>query len=420
MNIHLSNRNEKHVKLCIKAILVFPISLLLLALFFGDYKNIPIGLLRIITHPSMLLTDYIAVGGIGATFFNSALLTIINIYLVRKLKITLTGPIISAFFIIAGFAFFGKNIFNVWPIYIGGYLYAKYQKKKFKNVLLISMFGTSLAPLVSMVAFGFDLPIYIGILLGYAVGIFVGFILPPISSHMLKVHDGYNLANIGFASGFIGTVIIAIFRSYNLQVEATMILSSEYDLILMAMLTLYSLLLIFIGYYMNRNVFSDYKKIFKYTGRLITDFTHLTGFDITLVNMGIMGLISILFIILTKGKINGPIVAGVLTVIGFSSFGIQPKNSIPIILGVYLSSLTKIWEIDSTVVIIAGLFGTFLSPIAGVFGWALGFVSGFIHLSVVMNIGFLHGGINLYNNGFSTGIVATIMISVIDALKKED
>jgi hypothetical protein len=37
-----------------------------------------------------------------------------------------------------------------------------------------------------------------------------------------------------------------------------------------------------------------------------------------------------------------------------------------------------------------------------------------------MNVGYLHGGVNLYNNGFAGGIVASIFVPVIDAFKKGD
>jgi len=136
--------------------------------------------------------------------------------------------------------------------------------------------------------------------------------------------------------------------------------------------------------------------------------------------MGIMGLIGIAYIIISKGVINGPIVGGLLTVVGFAAFGKHPKNSLPIMIGVFIASLTNKWEISSTVVIISALFGTTLAPIAGQHGWFKGILTGFIHLAIVTNVGSLHGGINLYNNGFSGGIVATVLVPIFDAFKRED
>ena len=52
----------------------------------------------------------------------------------------------------------------------------------------------------------------ISIILGILLGIAVGFILPPIASHSIKAHNGYNLYNIGFASGLIATLLMSIPR----------------------------------------------------------------------------------------------------------------------------------------------------------------------------------------------------------------
>lgn len=418
----LKNYNQDKVSQStkIKILLVLPITLFLLAFLLDDLGNIITGIYKIIIHPSILLTDYLTIAGIGATFINSSILVLINIYIIYKLKVNINGPIIAAVLIISGFSFFGKNLFNVWPIYIGGFIYSMYHNIKFKNILLITMFGTGIAPIVSLISFGLNFDLHFGLLLGITFGIIIGFILPSVSSHMLKVHDGYNLYNIGFTVGLLGTVLIALFRSYGFKIETNKLLSYEYHNILLVILLLYSLFLIITAIILDKASLRNYFKIFNYSGRLISDFTHLVGFEITLLNMGLMGIVSIVYVIISKGTINGPILGGILTVIGFSAFGKHIKNTIPILFGVFLASSTKIWNITSTAVIIAGLFGTTLAPIAGVFGPIIGILAGFIHLSVVMNVGFLHGGINLYNNGFSGGIVASILIPIIDAFNKED
>ncbi len=66
---------------------------------------------------------------------------------------------------------------------------------------------------------------------------------------------------------------------------------------------------------------------------------------------------------------------------------------------------------------LAALFGTGLAPFAGRFGWGGGILAAFIHMSVVLNVGGLHGGLNLYNNGFSAGIVAMILLPIFERLR---
>ena len=66
----------------------------------------------------------------------------------------------------------------------------------------------------------------------------------------------------------------------------------------------------------------------------------------------------------------------------------------------------------------AALFGTALAPIAGSYGCIAGIVAGFLHVSVVANVFQIHNGLNLYNNGFSCGIVAGIMVPVLETFFK--
>ncbi len=68
--------------------------------------------------------------------------------------------------------------------------------------------------------------------------------------------------------------------------------------------------------------------------------------------------------------------------------------------------------------LLAALFGTSLAPIAGYYGWAWGVAAGFINSSVALNSGVLHGGMNLYNTGFSVGIVAAFLVPLMDSLAK--
>jgi len=39
---------------------------------------------------------------------------------------------------------------------------------------------------------------------------------------------------------------------------------------------------------------------------------------------------------------------------------------------------------------------------------------------MVMNVGVVHGGANLYNNGFAGGLVASILVPVFECFKREE
>lgn len=387
--------------------------------FFNSIDDIFTGLGVIIRSPSILITDYISLTNLGASFFNSGLLMVIALLIVRLNGVHLSGPVIAAVFIIPGFGFFGKNIFNIWPILLGAYLYSRVQKDRFSKYLVITFFATALSPIVSQVSFGFGFNPLLGLLLGVFTGTLIGFIIIPIASHFVTFHQGFNLYNVGFTAGILGSVSMAIFRGYGLDNEATLILSEGNNQLFTVYFGLMFLSMIFFGWLFNERSFNNYSEILKSSGRLVSDFATKDGFGITLVNMGVLGIMSILYVLMVGGELSGIIIGAVITVMGFGAFGKQPKNIFPIMLGVYLLSLLNIGNADGVAYLAAALFGTALAPIAGTYGTFAGIVAGFLHSSLVMTTGYLHGGLNLYNNGFSCGIIAAVMVPVLEAFKKE-
>jgi hypothetical protein len=403
------------------AILTFyAMSFIIFGFIVDSAKDIFRGLFRIIREPDILITDYIGVGGMGAAFVNSGLIALVSILILYMLKINITGAATSAVWLMAGFALFGKNIFNIWFIIAGVWLYSRYQKEKFSKYIFIAMFGTSLAPLVTQVMFNTGLPKILSISLGIVIGLGVGFILPPLSAYLMRVHQGFNLYNIGFTAGVIGTITISVFKSYGLKIEERFIWTSGNNNILGMFLFLLFMSMIIISLIIDKSAYMKYKNLFKYTGRLVSDFMILEGFAPTLFNMGVNGIFATAYVIIVGGDLNGPTIGGIFTIVGFSAFGKHLKNMLPIFIGVFLGSISKTWSINDPSILMAALFGTTLAPIAGAFGWKWGIIAGFLHSSLVLNVGFLHGGVNLYNNGFSGGLVAATLIPIIEALRKDE
>ena len=65
-----------------------------------------------------------------------------------------------------------------------------------------------------------------------------------------------------------------------------------------------------------------------------------------------------------------------------------------------------------------GKFGTALAPISGQFGAHYGVLAGLLHAAVVLATAAPCGGYNLYNNGFAAGLVALVMVSMIQGVSK--
>lgn len=388
------------------------------AFIFNSFNEIIVGMGEIAIAPSILVTDYMVVGNIGASFFNAGILMLISIYLAYKNDVNMNGPVIAAAFTIAGFALFGKNLFNIWPVILGVYLRSIYDREKFSKLLLPALFGTALGPLVSQVSFGFGLNPLLAITLGIFVGILAGFALPPLANHFVRFHQGFNLYNIGFTAGITGMVFMAVFRSFGLDNPDTLLVAEGLNQPFTIYFAIYFGLMFIIGFLLNNRTFKGYSKLMNYSGRLVTDFVSLNGFGLSLINMSLLGYLSIAYVLLVGGELNGPIIGGVFTIIGFGGFGKHLKNVWPIFVGVYIASLLKIWEVNSTAALLAALFGTTLAPIAGGYGWSFGIIAGLVHMAMVMNVGGLHGGMNLYNNGFSGGFVAAILTPLFDSLKR--
>jgi hypothetical protein len=398
----------------------YGLSYVIFAFLSDSPSEILYGISKIIREPDKLITDYFAVGGLGASFFNTGLLTLITIFILFLQNINITGVSVAAIFLMSGFGLFGKNIFNVWPIVFGVFIYSKVQKDKFSKYIYIALFGTSMAPTVSEIIFIGDESFFLRFCLGVFIGAVIGFILPPLSTYLLRVHQGYNLYNVGFTAGIISTVMVSLFKSYGFVTETRLVWYTETNTALTIFLVVLFSSMIFIGYGLNGNTFKNTKNIFSYSGRLITDFVLLEGFGVSLINMGINGFVGMLYVLTVGGPINGPTLGGIFTIVGFSAFGKHIKNIIPIFIGVVLGSMTKTWGINDPSILLVALFGTGLAPIAGQFGWKYGVLAGFINSSVALNVGILHGGLNLYNTGFSAGIVAAFLIPIIEAFRKDE
>ncbi len=411
--------NQQSQQRLLVLLFVFPVLFLVFSLFVKSNERTWMdGMFEILTSPGTLLTDFFEVGGIRAAFTNAALMGGVTLYLFKRYKVRIGGLSIAAFFTVLGFSFFGKNPLNIFPIFIGGAVYCKYQRIAIRDVLLVLMFSTGLSPIVSQIMFAGIFPPWIAFLLGMAIGVLIGFIIVPISSHMLRFHDGFNLYNLGFTAGIIGTIFTSIMRSFQIEIEPVFLVYQTNHRVMIVFLICLFLYLIGLGFRINPKAHRNYLRILQFPGRTVTDFPMLVGYGITFMNMGMMGLLAVVYVSLVGGIFNGPVLAAIFTVVGFSAFGKHPKNSFPVVLGVWIAAVFFGYDLQSTGMILAVLFSTTIAPIAGTYGPFAGVIAGMLHLALVTNIGGVHGGINLYNNGFSGGLVAGFFVPIIDAFKK--
>lgn len=377
------------------------------------------GLIRIMKSRSVLITDYMVIGGIGATLLNAVLVGSASLFLLIRNRVKPNGAIIMALFLTTGFSFFGKNIFNMIPITFGVWLYSLKEKEPFENYMLVALLSATVSPVVSEIAYLPLLPRGLNVVLAILVGILVGFLFPVISSFCVRVHDGYMLYNLGFTGGLISAFIVALLKSKGITIEREQIWATGYNGVLGTLFYLIFVLLIVYGIVRGkrRKILEDLKGMMRHSGRLATDFYVLYG-ENSYINMGILGILGVSVVLILGGDLNGPTLSGILTIAGFACFGKHLRNVIPVMIGAILGSLFNTPAITSPGNMLAILFCTGLAPIAGQYGVIWGIAAGFLHVLFASHIGEVNQGLNLYNNGFGAGFVALIMVPVIQAFSK--
>lgn len=376
------------------------------------------GFWKIQTGHAGLITDPICTGGIGAALLNASLLLFMSTFLVRFQRMPFTGLSVACLFMMAGFALLGKNIINSLPILLGGFLYSCYKGEPFTKYTYLSLFGTCLSPMVSYFLLHTEMDVrYVSMALG---GVIIGFVLPAVSAYTVRIHQGYNLYNVGFAAGFVGLGMASVLKGSGMEFVTESSWSTEYNLPLIILMLCILLVLFVIGVLLGCRHLRDYRRLLTHSGRMVSDFFALEGMGPTFVNMALVGGIGLLYLQLIQVPLNGPLVCCLLAMTGFAAFGKHPRNVLPVMAGAIIAAtfMNKL-SLNSPGVLLATLLCTGLAPIAGQFGGLWGMAAGFMHMAIVQNTSYLYGGLNLYNNGFAAGLTCIIMIPLIEALKTE-
>jgi hypothetical protein len=403
-----------NIKQNIILLIIFVVGLVILHLF-EPLDVMMAGLMNIWTHPGVLISDYLRIGGLMPTLVNVWTTTFLSVLLFRLLHVKFTGSIIAGVLTIAGFAFFGKTILNVLPIWAGIALYARYHKQPIKNYIVIMLFGTGIAPIVSYLLFGANIVFWLALPIALTVGLFTGFVLPALSTRAIQFHQGYNLYNIGFTMGLIAAVHAAVLRGLGFDIAVGGPSEPAFHWVMVGLVIFLSIFSIVAALIVDKKGLSKIFDLFDSTGILPSDYVNDFGMSASLLNVGIMGIFSLAGVFLLDVQIHGPLMGGILTIMGFAAFGKHPLNSWPVMFGAWLAvALTPIeLNVGTTIAI---FFVTAIAPIAGRFGIIVGILAGFLHLVMAPFALVLQGGFDLYNNGFTAGFVGIIVAPIAEAI----
>lgn len=386
---------------------------LIILLLSGPFMPIWNGLVSIHLHPSLLITDYLAIGGLHATLVNAWIVTWVTILLLQQLKVKFSGVAFAGVLTIFAFSFFGKNLLNILPVWLGFFLYTKMKGTNLNQYTGTFLFSSGIAPVTSFLMFGIPgLNLLMSIPLGILGGMIAGWLTPMVVSIVGKFHQGYNLYNTGFGLGFIAMLFTAILRAFQVNVSVPTTLSFAFHDGLFWFISSISIVLIGSSFLIHRQAYKPWLRLLQSPGNLPSDFYKDFGLAATLLNVGSIGVLSLILITIYNIPLSGPIVAGVFTFMAFGSYGKHIVNSLPVIVGLVIGSSIQGFNLTLPGPSIALLFVTALAPVSGKFGVFYGVLAGFIHLLIAPQAFALQGGFDLYNNGFTAGLVAGFVVVI--------
>lgn len=388
------------------------------AISFSHPQELASGVRSIILSRDALITDYFELVGYGPAFFNAALVMTISLVMIEYAELPYTGLTIAAVFINTGFGFWGKNVVNILPIHFGTILYAKAHNTPMSRYTYTALFATCLAPFVTELTYILPFGLWGNLAIAIIAGLFVGYVLPPLSQHTASMHMGYSLFNVGFSGGTLAFVMFCVLKSFGIESQPVFIWKAEQHPKLIIGVCIYLLAAFLLGLYMNEGKMKSLLKILKHPGRAVADFVLMDGQGATLMNMALTGTAALTYAMLIDADFSGPVLGCLFTVFGFAAFGAHLRNYLPVLLGVYLSTFLTQYSANDAGMIIAAFFVVGVAPIAGQFGVIPGILAGMLHSCIVMCTSQMYGGLNLYNNGFSCGWVAIVMIPVLESFMR--
>jgi len=395
------------------------------------------GYFYILTHPALADFDgLVHAGHFGSAFFNSGVLLLCVLLVYKLTNTNIQGVHIAAAMQIVGFSFYGKDLLNIWFPVLGVLLHTAWKKKPLNSATALAFFSSALAPVFSVTAFGtaniesHTVQAWIaGILLGLLAGVLVSIL----AGHLPNLHSGYTLFNAGFAAGLVGMLIHAFRRSLNIGHDAFPYMDGDY--VRGANLPLGIALSIMFGYFIIMGfIFGGGKQI----GKMIWhkckggNFVEKFGFAPCLINMGIMGFVSVAYVLFTGvisrdvgGHLNGVVFACIWTAVGFAANGVSVRMYLPTMIGVCLTAIIvggvsgfiagngfivpAMANVSRRGMLLAAIFSCGMAPIVGAHGMRAGLLVGMAHCILVPYTAAFHGWMSLYNNGLSLSLIATLL-----------
>ena len=406
---------------------------LIAAVCMPDRADMFAGLVKILTGPTKLSTNYFSVGGYAATFLNMGLVALAMTLLYHFTKTTVNNVATLAFLLTLGFCSWGIHILNMWFPILGVVVGNLIKKEKFYANVNAMLFSTGVAPIISEMLFrypnaevvGFN---GLGFVLAIVAGVLVGIIIPAGLPHSPNVHKGFNLYSAGLPVGIATFFMNGLFYKV-MGIEAPGAAGDvavgswgAVNIFCIALFVLFVVIALAMG------GGKAYWQLLKNRNQ-VNNVSGTLGNAVFLMNAGVYGLFIMLYYNLVGANFNGVVLGLIFCMLCTCNSGSRPTNVWPIMLGYVVASFVTSWiapllggnfslAINAPAILVGVCYANGLSPICDKYGWHYGFLAAMIHYTIVTLVPNIHGGFCLYNGGFTGIFVCILLIPVLEKFCK--
>lgn len=409
------------------------LSFIVAAFCMPDRSDMLAGLMRIVSSPTKAAANFFVIGGVSGTFLNMGLVGAVctALYRIPGEKNNPASTLVVLLTI--GFAAWGLNILNIWPNIFGVILYAAVKKKPLGDLTNAMLFSSGLAPVTSELLLRYPDTQHIGfsahgLVLALVVGLAIGFFLPAGLENSPKVHKGMDLYSAALPVGMTAFFLQGLlYKGMGIEIPAAVgsdmtvenpLIVNTFCLILFGSWVVFALL-------MGCGA-GDYWKLMIDPAH-VTDFAATYGNQVMLMNAGVYGLFILAYYNVIDAPFNAATFGTIFGMVATCNAGSHPLNVMPIIWGYagaskglqWLSSLVggTFTQYLNTQPIIVGLcYANGLTPISDRYGWLYGVFAAFVHYCMVTTVPQLHGGLCLYNGGFTAALVCLLLVPSLERI----
>ena len=422
---HLSERDFLKI-----FFLYLSLSFIIGAFFMPDRAHMLTGYYEILHNPTLGGTNFFDIGGYAATFLNMGLVGLIctGLFCIPGNKSNHAATLVTI--LTTGFGAWGIHPLNMWPTFAGVMFYCLLRRRKIGDYTNAMLFSTGLAPFFSelMIRYpqaevmGFSAS---GILVALLVGLFVGFFLPAGLDNAPKIHKGFALYSAALPVGMIAFFMQGfLYRAMGVTVPTNISdpsvgsarIVNIFCIVFFSVCILVSLLM--------RVHLKTYWSMLTHHSHVI-DFAAHYGNAIMLLNVGLYGLFILAYFNIIGVTFNAVLFGSVFCMLSTCNSGSHPFNSIPIIAGYVgadklfqlispLTGGTFTQYLNSQSIAVGICYANGLSPLVSQYGWWFGAIAAFLHFCMVTTVPQLHGGMCLYNGGFTAAMVCLLIIPMLE------